>query len=242
MHKYPQRTRSRFILPADVGTITASSVKFVFRHRSAGSLKAQPLSSWGRTQSGLTCLLYFDFLVREREQKCTIERAEVKLDFAPSDGTQLQIFHVRPKNEFRAPSSQLRNLRTWSMGPVLDTPVGGGNIGTIGGEQEYQGVPDWRFFCDRFDSSVAWSWIRGRYYKDSRGVPEMVVGLAATDHPQKPFSGDVTMSIKPRRFWRRPSSKVFSMDFHPPCPQDYDLSILLSTFCETRWEPIQTQE
>ncbi|CRG88383.1 hypothetical protein PISL3812_05413 [Talaromyces islandicus] len=198
------RTKSRFMVSGN--TITTNSVQFVFLHRWDQHKHPESYSIWGLEGNIRTCILYFDFKVRETTTKCGINKAAVSIDFNTEGLTQAQLFHVKPAYQFRGPSAEQGYKKNWSFGPTFNTPFGGGSLGQIGIEENLEGLPDWRFYgalCpEEEDHGVKWVWIRGDHYKPARGVPEMVVGVAAKNHPQTEFHGAVTMSVQPRRSWR----------------------------------------
>jgi hypothetical protein len=244
MTGFSRRAASGFRIQ-DLGTtITISSVDFTFLHRCNAERFPESCSTWGLEQDTRTCILYFNFEIRETGQKCGINNAEVNIDFSTEHQTQLTIFHIMPAQEFKAPSSEKEYSETWTVAPTVDSPFGGGDFGNIGSAKKFEGLPDWRFYGCNWPAQkvhgVKWKWIRGAHYKHSRGVPPLVVGLAAKDHPETAFTGAVTMSIQPRHFWRNSKAECFTIEFIPLSPQADDLSESINRFRKANWEPILT--
>ncbi|KAJ5552503.1 hypothetical protein N7494_001881 [Penicillium frequentans] len=230
MDMFNRKARSKFLLRDGDGIIN-KDVQFSFTLRSPTST-SEPRSVWGLQGNDRICLIYFDIEFSETSIHSVVDKADTKLDFCQND-TDFALTEVAPANEIKPKSEQQFSQRI-EFAPNINAGVGGGSLGSYVDERQNMGLPDWRFKgslgLPRPTQAVSWTWTRGGHYHYSRGIPNLIVGVIGKNHPEEPFTGTVSITLKPRRPWRRSEKREFIISFSPPETQNEDISARIELF------------
>jgi len=148
----------------------------------------------------------------------TVKPRALKADIAFPESSAFKLMIVEPTIE-KGPLSERGFTQHRNISPNINTPYGGGSVGSRGEDREYEGVADWTFDGRRNAQIAKWRWKRGDHYNVARGSSQIVTAVVAKDHPSTKFHGTATMEIVPEkfRFWRQ-GKRVFDIPFEPPNP------------------------